>query len=358
MEVVEAIQQALEDGRLTGEGSPGSGPADLRDPGAGSRVRGQLPGGGAAPEAQAREAPRLWALRRVETPLGAQAQHDWFEVRVPLGARERRVQALIGTLSHGRAKFCWVREDQSQLARAHGHLDLFDRYGGVPLSFMGPPGVGKSHLAVALGVKAVKNGFSTTHFVLDNLKHVLKGDAAIAPRRLKARSYLNSSLLVIDEVGFRPLNRQGANLFFRLVSARYEKGSIILTFNRHVRDWPEIFAGDEILTTEILDRLLQHVHIIHIDGRSYRPREIDGLLRPSNPTPTRGRDINTARRPRMRKSGSLPTGQIWVSLCTRVPDSGSHSREAPSQGGQMFGPFHCLGNRHRDPVSQSSHELW
>lgn len=65
----------------------------------------------------------------------------------------------------------------------------------------------------------------------------------IPPRRLKAKRYLNSALLVIDEVGFRPLDRAEANLFFRLVSARYEKGSIILTSNKHVRDWPEIFAG-------------------------------------------------------------------------------------------------------------------
>lgn len=144
--------------------------------------------------------------------------------------------------------------------------------------FMGPPGVGKSHLAVALGVKAIKNGFSVQHYILDDLMHMLKGDAAIPPRRLRSKRYLNSALLVIDEVGFRPLDRAEANLFFRLVSARYEKGSIILTSNKHVRDWPEIFAGDEILTTAILDRLLHHVHIIHIDGRSYRLRELDGLL--------------------------------------------------------------------------------
>ena len=160
--------------------------------------------------------------------------------------------------------------------------------------FMGPPGVGKSHLAVALGVKAIKNGFSTTHFMLDDLMNVLKADAATPLRRLKAKRYLNSSLLIIDEVGFRPLDRQEANLFFRLVSARYEKGSIILTSNKHVRDWPEIFADDEILTTAVLDRLLHHVHIVHIDGRSYRLREIDSLLRPHNPTPNRGGDINTS----------------------------------------------------------------
>lgn len=160
--------------------------------------------------------------------------------------------------------------------------------------FMGPPGVGKSHLAVALDVKAIKNGFSTTHSLLDDLMHVLKGDAAVPPRRLKAKRYLNSALLVIDEVGFRPHDRQEANLFFRLVSARYEKGSIILTSNKHVRDWPEIFAGDEILTTAILDRLLRHVHIIRIDGRSYRLRDIDGLLRPPNLAPAQGGDMKTA----------------------------------------------------------------
>lgn len=144
--------------------------------------------------------------------------------------------------------------------------------------FLGPPGVGKSHLAVALGVKAVKNGFSVTHFVLDDLMHALKADAAVPPARLKAKRYLNSALLIVDEVGFRPLDRHEANLFFRLISARYEKGSIILTSNKHVRDWPEIFAGDEVLATAILDRLLHHVHVVHIDGRSYRLRELQGLL--------------------------------------------------------------------------------
>ena len=151
--------------------------------------------------------------------------------------------------------------------------------------FMGPPGVGKSHLAVALGVRAIKNGFSATHYVIDDLMHLLKADAAIPPRRLRSKRYLNSALLIIDEVGFRPLDRQEANLFFRLISARYEKGSIILTSNKHVRDWPEIFADDEILTTAILDRLLHHVHIIHIDGRSYRLREINDLLKKPAPPP-------------------------------------------------------------------------
>lgn len=144
--------------------------------------------------------------------------------------------------------------------------------------FLGPPGVGKSHLATALGVKAIKNGFSVTHFVLDDLMHVLRADAAIPPARMRSKRYFNCALLVIDEVGFRPLDRHEANLFFRLVSARYERGSIVLTSNKHVRDWPAIFADDEILTTAILDRLLHHVHVLSIDGRSYRLRELGALL--------------------------------------------------------------------------------
>ena len=146
---------------------------------------------------------------------------------------------------------------------------------------MGPPGVGKSHLAAALGVKAVKNGFSVAHFLLDDLMHILRADAAIPPARLRAKRYFNAALVIIDEVGFRPLDRAEANLFFRLVSARYERGAIVLTSNKHVRDWPEIFAGDEILTTAILDRLLHHVAIVHIDGKSYRLRELDALLSPA-----------------------------------------------------------------------------
>ncbi len=77
--------------------------------------------------------PKIRALRRVETPPGVQAQHDWFEVRVPVGRKRRKLQSLVGTLSHCRARFCWVSRDQSQLAWHTGHLALFRRYGGVPL---------------------------------------------------------------------------------------------------------------------------------------------------------------------------------------------------------------------------------
>ena len=99
-------------------------------------------------------------------------------------------------------------------------------------------------------------------------------DSPAGPRR-----YRMNLVLIIDEVGFRSLNRGEANLFFRLASRRYERGSMILTSSKHVGSWPEAFAGDEVLTTAILDRLLHHVQVVQISGRSYRLKELDALLR-------------------------------------------------------------------------------
>ncbi|HZD71685.1 MAG TPA: IS21-like element helper ATPase IstB [Actinomycetes bacterium] len=147
------------------------------------------------------------------------------------------------------------------------------------LLLQGPPGVGKTHLAVALGVKAVENGFSVAFFRLEDLLHALKQDAEIPPRRLRSKKYMNVALLLIDEVGFQPLNRQDASLLFRLVSYRYEKGSILITTNKAVKDWPEVLAGDEVMATALLDRLLHRCHVINIKGRSYRLRDLERLVR-------------------------------------------------------------------------------
>ena len=138
--------------------------------------------------------------------------------------------------------------------------------------------MGKSDLATGLGVKAIKNGFRVHHYVLDELIRMPQAEET-TPYRRRPRRHRISSVLIIDEVGFRPLNREEANLFFRLVSRRYERGSLILTSNKHVGAWPEVFAGDEVLTTAILDCLLHHVHVVQISGRSYRLKELGDLLR-------------------------------------------------------------------------------
>lgn len=143
------------------------------------------------------------------------------------------------------------------------------------LLLQGPPGVGKTHLAVALGVKGVENGFSVGFYRLEELLAAMKRDAEIPPARLRRRKYINVALVIIDEVGFEPMNRQEASLFFRLVSHRYGRGSILITTNKGIRDWPEVLAGDEILATAILDRLLHKSHVLNIKGRSYRLRDLE-----------------------------------------------------------------------------------
>jgi DNA replication protein DnaC len=142
----------------------------------------------------------------------------------------------------------------------------------------GPPGVGKSHLAVGLGVKAIEHGFSAQFYRFDELKIALKTDAHLPPARLRRRKYLSTSLLIIDELGFEPMCREEASLFFRLVAYRYGRGSILITTNKSVREWTELLAGDEALTTAILDRLLHKAHVLNIKGRSYRLRDLEQTL--------------------------------------------------------------------------------
>jgi len=100
----------------------------------------------------------------------------------------------------------------------------------------------------------------------------------VPPTRLKRRKYMSTALL-IDELGFDPMTRQEASLFFRLVSHRYGRGAMMITTNKSVRDWTELLAGDEVLTTAILDRLLHRSHVLNIRGRSYRLRDLEDALK-------------------------------------------------------------------------------
>jgi DNA replication protein DnaC len=145
---------------------------------------------------------------------------------------------------------------------------------------LGPPGVGKTHLAVALGREAIKEG----HAVLFTSAQALVATLAKAQDdgRLDERLVLYSKprLLIIDEVGYLPFEKRAAHLFFQLVAKRYEKGSMLLTGNRPVSEWDQVF-GDAVLVTAILDRLLHHSHVMTIKGSSYRLKEKrkSGLLK-------------------------------------------------------------------------------
>ena len=127
-------------------------------------------------------------------------------------------------------------------------------------------------------MKAVEQGFSAQFYRFDELLTALKADAALPPARLRRKKYLSTALLILDEMGFEPMDREEASLFFRLVTYRYGRGSILITTNKSVRDWTELLAGDEVLTAAILDRLLHNAHVINIKGRSYRLRDLDHAL--------------------------------------------------------------------------------
>jgi len=137
--------------------------------------------------------------------------------------------------------------------------------------FLGPPGVGKSHLAVSLAVKAAHFGVTIYFTTMAELMVKLKQDAA-DNRIGKGRSYLKSGLLIVDEVGYMPIDRKEAHLFFQFVCYRYEKSSIIMTSNKSFAEWEDVF-GDPVIATAILDRLLHHSHVINIKGNSYRLKE-------------------------------------------------------------------------------------
>lgn len=140
------------------------------------------------------------------------------------------------------------------------------------LLFVGTPGVGKTHLAVSIGIEAAKNK-KTVHFINCN-DLILQLKRAHLDNRLdtKIKALCKFKLLIIDEVGFLPLDAEASHLLFQLVSKRYEKSSTIITTNKALSTWGEVF-GDNVLANAILDRLVHHSHVITINGRSYRTKD-------------------------------------------------------------------------------------
>lgn len=139
--------------------------------------------------------------------------------------------------------------------------------------FIGSPGVGKTHLATAIGIENAKTYKSTYFMNCNDLIESLK--KAYSQNRLndKLRTLSKYKLLIIDEVGYLPIDVEGANLLFQLINRRYEKNSTIITTNKPFSKWGELF-GDNTIANAILDRLIHHSHVININGRSYRMKDV------------------------------------------------------------------------------------
>jgi DNA replication protein DnaC len=190
------------------------------------------------------------------------------------------------------ARFPWVKSIEQfdfsfqpsidrKVIRELSGLGFVDRAENVII--LGPPGVGKTHMAIALGVKAVEEGHKVLFLTLESL--ITRLIRARAENRIERQLQLFAypKVLIIDEMGYLPMNREEAGLFFRLLTRRYERASLIITSNKSFVDWGEIF-NDQVLATAILDRLLHHCTTLNIKGDSYRLKEKRkaGLLGGSN----------------------------------------------------------------------------
>lgn len=138
---------------------------------------------------------------------------------------------------------------------------------------LGGVGLGKTHLATALGYEACLKGYTVLFSTAVDVINTLSAAQATGQLKNGLKAYLKPSLVILDELGYLPIDKHGADLLFQVISCRYEKGSIIITSNRAYKDWPEIFNNDATLTSAILDRLLHHADTLVIEGKSYRMKE-------------------------------------------------------------------------------------
>lgn len=147
--------------------------------------------------------------------------------------------------------------------------------------FLGPPGVGKSHLAISLAIAAAQSGRRVYYGTLADLITSLEEAQAAGRLTQRMKVLTHPAVLIVDEIGYLPVSRTGAMLFFQMIARRYERASTVLTSNKSFEEWGEVF-GDEVMAAALIDRLLHHCHIINIRGNSYRMRHHTELWRSLN----------------------------------------------------------------------------
>jgi DNA replication protein DnaC len=213
------------------------------------------------------------------------AQHQWDHVeylrRIMEGEySERRQRVIERRLKAARFpvlktlegfRWDWPRKINRMAVQDLFRLEFLKQKSNVV--FLGNVGLGKTHLATALGYAACQQGasvlFANAISVINDLSAAQK--RGLLKRQLK--TYLRPELLALDEIGYLPIDQHGADLLFQVISQRYEQGSIVLTTNKPFKQWPSIFNNDSTIASAVLDRLLHHAHTIVIEGSSYRMKD-------------------------------------------------------------------------------------
>jgi len=190
---------------------------------------------------------------------------------------ERRVRVarfpLFKTLDQ--FQWSWPKKINRPQIQNLFHLNFIEQKANV-LFLSGTPGLGKTHLSIALGRTACSSGYSVLFTTAINMIQTLSAAAAVGAGELQhvMQRYLKPALLICDEVGYLPIDKLGADLLFQVVSQRYERGSIVLTTNRPFKRWAQIFNNDSTLTSALLDRILHHAEVVVIEGPSFRGKDL------------------------------------------------------------------------------------
>jgi DNA replication protein DnaC len=230
---------------------------------------------------------KLSSIRENYEPLAKQAtQNQWTHVQylselIQQQTNQRYDRAIERRISQARFpqiktleqfKWSWPKKINQQQVQNLFRLKFIEDKSNVVL--LGGVGLGKTHLAIALGYQACLKGYSVLFSTaVDTINNLI---AAQSAGRLKQElsKYLKPALMILDELGYLPIDKTGADLLFQIISHRYEHGSLIITTNRAFKNWPEIFNNDSTLTSALLDRLLHHTETVVIEGKSYRMKEI------------------------------------------------------------------------------------